>query len=253
MAVSKYTFLFLKSEGHVQGPAWQSHHDYMCATGIATVTLSTALAQRGAASFSWLSSIRRCHVKLTHTHTCCSQAPAPTSAGKQPLLRRNPTQQWITAAFVKTKVLLSFIYFPCAQQMLWWQEQDNQKLPFPSKMPHFLRTGHHYSPGVFSSKQQILATFLRGLNTPSGDAQAPSNAEQSLDKLFSRKNWGFERKHCSKDPQTQLLPTVAAAAMAAHLPLKQEPTAWTWQHSVSPTSAMAWKCPQLCWCACLAC
>lgn len=26
-----------KSEGHVQGPAWLSHHDYMTATGTATV------------------------------------------------------------------------------------------------------------------------------------------------------------------------------------------------------------------------
>lgn len=146
MAVSKYMFLPLRSEGNVQGPAWPSHHDYMTATGTATA-LSTALAQRGAASLSWLSSIRRCHVELTHT--CCAQAPAPTSAGKHLLSRRSPTQQWITTAFVKTKVLLSFIYFPCAQQMLWWQEQDNQKVPFPSKMPLFLRTEHNYRPGLF--------------------------------------------------------------------------------------------------------
>lgn len=145
MAVSKYMFLSLRSEGNVQGPAWLSHHDYMTATGTATA-LSTALAQRGAASLSQLSSIRRCHVELTHT--CCTQTPAPTSAGKHRIFRRSLTQQWITTAFVKTKVLLSFIYFHCAQQMLWWQEQDNQKVPFPSKIPPFLRT-EHYRPGLF--------------------------------------------------------------------------------------------------------
>lgn len=48
MAVSKYTFLSLRSEGHVQGPAWLSHHDYMTVTEPATAVLSSLLPwQRG--------------------------------------------------------------------------------------------------------------------------------------------------------------------------------------------------------------
>lgn len=51
-------------------------------------------------------------------------------------------------------------------------------------MPPFLRTGHYNSPGVIPSKHQILATFLRGLNTQSGHAQAASKPGGSLRVFF---------------------------------------------------------------------
>lgn len=187
----------------------------------APVALSTALAQRGAASLSWLSSIRRCHVELTHT--CCLQAPASTSAGKQPLFRRNPTQQWITAAFVKTKVLLLVIYFPyfpCAQQMLWWEEQDNQKIPLPFQNATFPQARTPLQPRCFPLQAANPGNFSERSEHPKWSCT--SSTAEFLDWLFSRQKWGFKREHCSKAPQTQLSPTVAAAAMAAHLPQKQE-------------------------------